>query len=48
MGEDRKPRGRPARKIVEPIPDTFENVIKALVAPRKKEERDSSNDESKS
>lgn len=46
MGEDKKPPDRPVEKKIEPIPDTFENVIKALVAPRK-EARDSSSDESK-
>lgn len=29
-----KKRGRPA-KLIEPIPDTFENVVKALVQPAK-------------
>lgn len=32
----KKPRGRP-EKPVEPIPDSFENVIKALVKPVKKD-----------
>lgn len=33
----KKPRGRPPKNIVK-IPDTFENVIKALVKPVKKAE----------
>ena len=35
MGDEKRPRGRPVEKEIAPIPDTFENVIKALVAPRK-------------
>ena len=33
MPEEKKPRGRPP-KIVEGIPDTFDNVLKALVRPK--------------
>ena len=32
---ERKERGRPAKPLPR-IPDTFENVVKALVAPAKK------------
>ena len=28
------PAGRPPKPLPEPIPDTFENVIKAIVAPK--------------
>ena len=34
MPEAKRQRGRPP-KVIEPIPDTFENVVKALVAPVK-------------
>ena len=27
----KKKRGRPPEKVIEPIPDTFENVLKAVV-----------------
>ena len=30
------PKGRPAERIIEPIPDTFENVLKVVVATRPK------------
>ena len=36
MPSKKKRPGRPP-KMIEPIPDTFENVIKALVRPVKKE-----------
>jgi hypothetical protein len=29
--QDKKPVGRPPKPMPEPIPDTFENVIKAIV-----------------
>ena len=35
MGEEERQRGRPVEKKIKPIPDTFENVIKSLVAPKK-------------
>ena len=35
---EKKKRGRPARPV-ERIPDTFENVVKALVAPVKAKRR---------
>lgn len=44
MGEDKHPRGRPVEKKIEPFPDSYENVIKSLVAP-KNVERDSSSEE---
>ena len=34
MGTKQKKKGRPP-EIIQPIPDTFENVIKALVKPVK-------------
>ena len=37
MTEEKKSQGRPPKPI-EHIPDTFENVIKALVQPPKKDE----------
>ena len=36
---ERKERGRPAKPLPR-IPDTFENVVKALVAPVKAKGRD--------
>ena len=33
-GEPKRPPGRPVTKIIKPIPDTFENVIKSLVKDR--------------
>ena len=36
---ERKERGRPAKPVPR-IPDTFENVVKALVAPVKSKGRD--------
>ena len=30
--QTKKP-GRPTKRIIEPIPDTFENVLKAVVRP---------------
>ena len=30
MAKQKKPRGRPP-KVIPPIPDTFENVVKAVV-----------------
>lgn len=38
MTEEKKPRGRPP-KVVSGIPDTFENVVKALVRPTRQEAR---------
>ena len=35
-----KRRGRPARQAPEPVPDTPENIIKAVVRTRSKSERD--------
>ena len=31
--DEKKPVGRPQKNIPDPIPDTFENVIKSLVKP---------------
>ena len=37
---EKRPRGRPARQAPEPVPDTLENIIKAVVRTRSKSERD--------
>ena len=39
-GEKKRPRGRPALPAPEPVPDTLENIIKAVVRTRSKSERD--------
>ena len=36
----KRPRGRPARPMPDPIPDTPENVIKTVMRTRSKAERD--------
>ncbi len=36
---EKKRRGRPQSKFVEPIHDTFENVLKAVVQPMSEERR---------
>ena len=35
----KRPRGRPTTRIIEPIPDTLENLAQAMVRPRSKAER---------
>ena len=37
--EEKKQVGRPPKPMPEPIPDTFENVVKALVRPPEKKEK---------
>ena len=37
---ERKKRGRPPKKTIVPIPDTFENVLKAVVQPMPKAKRE--------
>ena len=37
---EKRPRGRPVLQAPEPVPDTPENVIKAVVRTRSKSERD--------
>ena len=36
--QEKKPRGRPSKPMPEPIPDTFENVVKLLVQEQPKTE----------
>ena len=38
--EKKRPRGRPALQAPEPIRDTQENIVKAVVRTRSKSERD--------
>ena len=40
MAETKRPRGRPPKPMPEPIPDTPENVLKALLRtpPKKRDE----------
>ena len=38
--DSKRKRGRPLTRIVEPIPDTLENIAQAVVHPRSKAERD--------
>ena len=34
--KEKKPIGHPVKNVIEPIPDTFENILKAVVKPVKK------------
>lgn len=36
----KRPRGRPVTRVIEPIPDTLENLAQAVVRPRSKAERE--------
>ena len=38
--EEKQPAGRPPKPMPPPIPDTFENVLKALVRPMEKKSKD--------
>ena len=37
---EKRPRGRPVLQAPEPVPDTQENIVKAVVRTRSKSERD--------